>query len=42
MVEIGADQGQAVKVIAQQAGFEVEKVIPDYQGHDRVVVAVWR
>lgn len=42
MVEIGADQGQAVSTIAQQAGFEVEKVVVDYQGHDRVVVAVWR
>lgn len=42
MVEIGAEQGQSVSQIAAQAGFVVEEIIPDYAGHDRVVVAKWQ
>lgn len=38
IVEIGADQKQAVTSIGEAAGWCVEACLPDLSGHDRVVV----
>lgn len=38
-LEIGAGQGAAVQALATAAGFAATKVISDYAGHDRVVIA---
>lgn len=37
MVEIGYQQGEAVKKIFEEAGFDSVKCIRDYQGYDRIV-----
>lgn len=39
-LEIGHDQGAAVKGLLEQAGFEAVKVIKDLPGNDRVVTGV--
>ncbi|MGI6641124.1 MAG: peptide chain release factor N(5)-glutamine methyltransferase [Limnochordia bacterium] len=41
VVEIGAEQGEAVAAIAREYGFTVEGCLLDYGGRDRVVVARW-
>ena len=38
VVEIGAEQGEAVAAIAREYGFTVEGCLLDYGGRDRVVV----
>lgn len=37
MVEIGYNQGEAVKKLFEEAGFDSVKCIRDYQGYDRIV-----
>lgn len=37
-LEIGYDQGQAVADLLQAAGFCAVEILPDWQGHDRVVL----
>ncbi len=39
VLEIGADQGPAVRVMCDEAGYADVEVRPDLAGHDRVVVA---
>lgn len=39
VLEIGADQGDAVRALCEQAGYVDVDVRPDLAGHDRVVVA---
>jgi release factor glutamine methyltransferase len=39
VVEIGTDQGAAVRVLCEAAGFVDVDVRPDLAGHDRIVVA---
>ena len=39
VLEIGADQGAAVRELCDQAGYRSVEVRPDLVGHDRVVVA---
>lgn len=40
-LEIGWDQGEAVKVLLLAAGFQAVTVHPDYAGRDRVVTGRW-
>jgi release factor glutamine methyltransferase len=39
VVEIGTDQGDAVRIICEEAGYVDVEVRPDLAGHDRIVVA---
>jgi release factor glutamine methyltransferase len=39
IMEIGADQGNAVERMAHRAGFSAVSVAPDYAGHPRALVA---
>lgn len=41
-LEIGYDQGDAVKTLLEEAGFLEVRVCRDLAGRDRVVCAVWR
>jgi methylase of polypeptide subunit release factors len=38
-LEIGAGQRPAVENLVVKAGYEVDQVVKDLQGHERVVVA---
>lgn len=40
--EIGYDQGEDVKTLMEQAGFEDVNVVQDYAGLDRVVYGTWQ
>ena len=40
-LEIGCDQGEAVKSLMENAGFHEVEVTKDYAGLDRVVSGVW-
>ena len=40
-LEIGWDQGSAVKTLKEEAGFHEVRVTKDYAGLDRVVSGVW-
>lgn len=40
-LEIGFDQGEAVRALLEDAGFREVTVYPDLAGHDRVVYAEW-
>lgn len=42
MVEIGYDQGEAVRALFQRAGFADVTLYPDLDGRDRVVAGLWR
>jgi release factor glutamine methyltransferase len=37
-MEIGAEQGAAVKALGQGAGYESVEVMPDYAGRDRIAM----
>lgn len=39
VLEIGTDQGAAVRALCEQAGYRAVEVRPDLAGHDRVVIA---
>lgn len=39
VLEIGADQGSAVRALCEEAGYRTVEVRPDLAGHDRIVVA---
>lgn len=39
VVELGAAQADAVRLLAVRAGLEVARVVPDLAGHDRALVA---
>ena len=41
VLEIGWNQGDAVRQIGENKGFQWLETIPDYGGHDRVVVFQW-
>ncbi|MGA1268215.1 MAG: peptide chain release factor N(5)-glutamine methyltransferase, partial [Gemmobacter sp.] len=41
MVEIGPTQGRAVATLFDAAGFGGVRILPDLDGRDRVVAAVW-
>ena len=41
-LEIGHDQGEAVKEILEEAGFTKVRIIKDTAGKDRVAAAVWK
>jgi release factor glutamine methyltransferase len=41
LLEIGPAQGQAVHTLFTTAGFAAVRVLPDLDGRDRVVAAVW-
>jgi len=41
VLEIGYGQAEAVRLLMEKAGFDVERIVPDDQGIPRVVVA-WR
>lgn len=40
-LEIGYDQGEAVREILESAGFSAVRIIPDAAGNDRVAAAWW-
>ena len=40
-LEIGWDQGSAVKTLMEEAGFHEVRVTKDYAGLDRVVSGIW-
>ncbi|MDO4622930.1 MAG: peptide chain release factor N(5)-glutamine methyltransferase [Eubacteriales bacterium] len=42
LVEIGYDQGEAMKKILQNAGYEQVQIIKDLSGNDRVAAGIWR
>jgi release factor glutamine methyltransferase len=41
VLEIGADQGEAVRVLLEQSGFEHIEIRKDLAGHDRIAVATF-
>lgn len=41
VIEIGADQGDAVEELLANGGFEQVEVRPDLAGHDRIAVGRW-
>ena len=38
--EIGCEQGEAVKTLMQEGGFEQVEILKDYAGLDRVVYGI--
>ncbi|MBO4535512.1 MAG: peptide chain release factor N(5)-glutamine methyltransferase [Clostridia bacterium] len=38
VLEIGYDQGPAVKELMEQNGYQDVQVLPDLEGHDRIVL----
>ena len=42
ILEIGFSQGEAVRALLTEAGFQNVRIIKDWQGHDRVALGMWR